>query len=91
MIVLCVCFVMHCCCLVWRGVVWRGDCVVWQGDVALPPWASSAEDFIEKQREALESEYVNALAVQRRLPLWLTPCKTLHSHQPPCTRPLYEL
>lgn len=29
------------------------------GDVDLPPWAASAEDFIEKHRLALESEYVS--------------------------------
>lgn len=28
------------------------------GDVVLPPWASSAEDFIAKHRQALESPYV---------------------------------
>ncbi|XP_039288405.1 neurobeachin-like protein 1 isoform X2 [Nilaparvata lugens] len=28
-------------------------------DVLLPPWASSAEDFIYKHRKALESEYVS--------------------------------
>eukprot|EP00047_Mylnosiga_fluctuans_P005972 m.243958 g.243958 ORF g.243958 m.243958 type:complete len:918 (-) comp14365_c0_seq1:118-2871(-) len=30
------------------------------GNVALPPWASSAADFTRKCREALESEYVSA-------------------------------
>jgi len=29
------------------------------GDVELPPWAPTAEDFIRIQREALESEYVS--------------------------------
>ena len=29
-------------------------------DVKLPPWASDANDFIAKHREALESEYVSA-------------------------------
>jgi len=29
------------------------------GDVVLPPWASSATDFIKKMREALESDYVS--------------------------------
>lgn len=36
------------------------------GDVALPPWAPTAEDFIRIQREALESEYVS-----QRLHLWI--------------------
>ncbi|CAI5486050.1 unnamed protein product [Closterium sp. Naga37s-1] len=30
------------------------------GDVKLPPWASSAADFVRKQRAALESEYVSS-------------------------------
>ncbi|KAM6169581.1 LOW QUALITY PROTEIN: neurobeachin-like protein 2 [Rhynchocyon petersi] len=30
------------------------------GDVVLPPWASSPEDFIQQHRRALESEYVSA-------------------------------
>ncbi|CAE7476491.1 lvsC, partial [Symbiodinium microadriaticum] len=30
------------------------------GDVELPPWAASAEDFIRINREALESDYVSA-------------------------------
>lgn len=30
------------------------------GDVELPPWASSAEEFIRINREALESDYVSA-------------------------------
>ena len=29
------------------------------GDVALPPWARSATDFVRKMREALESDYVS--------------------------------
>jgi hypothetical protein len=29
-------------------------------DVVLPPWASSAEEFIRLHREALESEYVSS-------------------------------
>ena len=29
------------------------------GDVQLPPWASSADDFIRKHRVALESDYVS--------------------------------
>ena len=28
------------------------------GDVVLPPWAKTPEDFIRINREALESEYV---------------------------------
>ncbi|XP_053456436.1 neurobeachin-like protein 2 isoform X1 [Nycticebus coucang] len=30
------------------------------GNVVLPPWASSPEDFIQQHRQALESEYVSA-------------------------------
>ncbi|XP_023556433.1 neurobeachin-like protein 2 isoform X3 [Octodon degus] len=30
------------------------------GDVVLPPWASSPEDFIQQHRRALESEHVSA-------------------------------
>ena len=30
------------------------------GDVALPPWASTAAEFVKKCREALESEFVSA-------------------------------
>ncbi|XP_070431568.1 neurobeachin-like protein 2 isoform X2 [Equus przewalskii] len=30
------------------------------GDVVLPPWASSPEDFIQQHRRALESEYVSS-------------------------------
>ncbi|XP_032987581.1 neurobeachin-like protein 2 isoform X3 [Rhinolophus ferrumequinum] len=30
------------------------------GDVVLPPWARSPEDFIQQHRQALESEYVSA-------------------------------
>lgn len=36
------------------------------GDVELPPWASSAEEFIRIQREALEGEYVSS-----HLHLWI--------------------
>ena len=35
-------------------------------DVELPPWASSARDFITKNRAALESKYVSAM-----LPRWI--------------------
>lgn len=35
-------------------------------NVALPPWATSPEDFVVKLREALESEYVC-----RHLHLWI--------------------
>ena len=39
----------------------------WQvGDVELPPWASSAEDFLEKNRAALEAPFV-----QRHLHKWI--------------------
>ena len=30
------------------------------GDTVLPPWASSADDFVRQHREALESDYVSA-------------------------------
>ena len=30
------------------------------GDVVLPPWATSPEDFISQHRAALESDYVSA-------------------------------
>ncbi len=30
------------------------------GDVRLPPWAASAEDFVRQHRAALESEHVSA-------------------------------
>jgi len=36
------------------------------GDVVLPPWASSPEEFVRINREALESEYVSA-----HLPDWI--------------------
>ncbi|KAL1507045.1 hypothetical protein AB1Y20_007907 [Prymnesium parvum] len=36
------------------------------GDVQLPPWASSADDFIRKHRAALESDYVS-----EHLHLWI--------------------
>lgn len=36
------------------------------GDVKLPPWASSPKDFAEKNRQALESEFVS-----RSLHLWI--------------------
>ncbi|KAG5268463.1 hypothetical protein AALO_G00212870 [Alosa alosa] len=35
----------------------QGGCCV--GDVVLPPWAADAEDFLEKLRSALESQYVS--------------------------------
>ncbi|KOB71761.1 Protein FAN, partial [Operophtera brumata] len=35
-------------------------------DVALPPWATSPDDFVRKLRDALESEYVS-----RHLHLWI--------------------
>jgi hypothetical protein len=38
------------------GTTQAGEVV---GDVTLPPWAPTAEDFIRTQREALESEYVS--------------------------------
>jgi hypothetical protein len=38
------------------GTTQAGDVV---GDVVLPPWASSAEEFITIHRNALESEYVS--------------------------------
>ena len=36
-------------------------CCTWQvvSNVQLPPWADSAEDFIAKNRAALESDYVS--------------------------------
>ena len=36
------------------------------GDVVLPPWASSASDFVRQGRRALESDYVS-----KRLHLWV--------------------
>lgn len=36
------------------------------GDVKLPPWAASADEFIRKHREALESDYVS-----QHLHLWI--------------------
>ena len=38
------------------GVTQDGEAI---GDVALPPWARSAEDFVRIHREALESDYVS--------------------------------
>jgi hypothetical protein len=38
------------------GIRQRGDA---NGDVLLPPWAKTAEDFVRINREALESEYVS--------------------------------
>ena len=38
------------------GVNQKGEKV---HDAVLPPWAKSPEDFVEKQREALESEFVS--------------------------------
>lgn len=35
-------------------------------DAKLPKWASSAEDFLKKHRQALESEYVS-----NNLHLWI--------------------
>jgi factor associated with neutral sphingomyelinase activation len=32
----------------------------WVGDVILPPWAETPAEFIQKHREALESEYVSS-------------------------------
>eukprot|EP00957_Ditylum_brightwellii_P016372 1230946-Ditylum_brightwellii.AAC.1 len=37
------------------GTKQDGDAI---GDVVLPPWASSAADFVKIHRDALESEYV---------------------------------
>ncbi|CAI5523906.1 unnamed protein product [Closterium sp. Naga37s-1] len=39
------------------GSTQKGEII---GDVKLPPWASSAADFVRKQRAALESEYVSS-------------------------------
>ncbi|CAI5943423.1 unnamed protein product [Closterium sp. NIES-65] len=39
------------------GSTQKGEVI---GDVKLPPWASSAADFVRKQRAALESEYVSS-------------------------------
>ena len=32
------------------------------GDVGLPPWAASADDFIRKHRAALECDYVSQVS-----------------------------
>ena len=39
------------------GRLQRGEVV---DDVTLPPWASSPEDFVNKHRKALESDFVSA-------------------------------
>lgn len=39
-----------------RVLVWLDQV----GDVQLPPWASSPAAFVQKNREALESEHVSA-------------------------------
>ena len=41
------------------------------GDVILPPWAKSPEDFIIQNREALESDYVRYLLFPAVLPVVL--------------------
>ena len=43
-----------------------GRSAIGNGDVALPPWASSPHDFIAKNRAALESKFVS-----ENLPKWI--------------------
>ena len=37
----------------------RQDCAEPIGDVELPPWAKTPEEFVRINRDALESEYVS--------------------------------